>query len=216
MLDTPFDRENLIETRVNFWPSLVDAVTCVLILMFLLYIMKGIAGGELEAIRARRAMSELQTMIEKKFREAGLENVVHCQYSTNILRISFSDAVLFDTGQYQIQPRGRRALQVSAQALKLPSAPRFAQIQVEGHTDSVPLSAPQYPHDNWELSSARAVSVLKELVALGVRPEVISANGYADQIKIDNRSGPQADKRNRRIELRIVYSIPKPAITGRR
>jgi flagellar motor protein MotB len=210
------DRDNLIETRVNFWPCLVDAISCVLILMFLLYIMKGVASGEMEAIRARQAMSKLQRVIEQKFREAGLGDVVHCQYSTNILRISFSDAVLFDTGQYRMHPRGRRALQVSAQALQLPSGPHFAQIQVEGHTDSVPLTAKDYPHDNWELSSARAVSVLKELVSMGVRPEVISANGYADQIKIDNGSGPAADKRNRRIELRIVYSIPKPVVAKQR
>jgi chemotaxis protein MotB len=214
MFDSPDHQYNSIETRVNFWPSLVDAVTSVLILMFLLYIAKDIAGGELEAMRARRAMAALQNMIEKRYREANLQDVVHCQYSTNILRISFSDAVLFDTGKYAIQPRGHIALQVCARALKSPSAPRFAQIQVEGHTDSNPLWSPQYPHDNWELSSARAVAVLKELVRLGVQSEVISANGYADQIKIDRGRGPQADQKNRRIELRIFYSIPKPFTAG--
>ena len=216
MFDDGFEKDGLIDTRVNFWPSLVDGITSVLIIMFLLYIMKGIAGGEMEAIRARQAMQKLQSAIEQRFQRAGLERVVRCQYSTNILRVTFSDAVLFDTRQYHLQPRGRQVLAICADTLKSPDAPPYEQIQVEGHTDSVPLQDHQYPHDNWELSSARSLEVLKQLLAYGVHPEVISANGYADQVKIDRGRGPEADKRNRRIELRVIYSIPKLASGGRR
>ena len=215
MFDTDTEREGLIDTRVNFWPSLVDGMTSVLIIMFLLYIMKGLASGEMEAIRARHAMEALQNMIEGRFREAGLGNVVQCRYSTNILRVTFSDAVLFDSRQYRLPSRGRRVLAICAGVLKSPEAPSYEQIQVEGHTDSVPFEDSTYPHDNWELSSARALEVLKQLMSLGVRPEVISANGYADQVKIDKGRGPGADKKNRRIELRVIYSIPKLAARGR-
>jgi len=196
-------------TGINVWPALVDAISSVLVLMFLLYIMKSVAGGELEAIRARRAMTALQRAIESRFQEAGLANVVRCQYTTNILRVTFSDTVLFNSGEYVLPKRGLNALRLCADALKSPGAPRFAQIQVEGHTDSALLTKPTYPRDNWELSSARAVAVLKELVTLGVHSGVISANGYGDQMKIDNGHSEEANRRNRRIELRIIYAIPK-------
>jgi len=216
MFDTAAEREGLIDTRVNFWPSLVDGMTSVLIIMFLLYIMKGMAGGELEAIRARRAMEALERMIEGRFQRAGLGDVVRCQYSTNILRVTFSEGVLFDPRQYRLQQRGRRVLAICADVLKSPEAPPYEQIQVEGHTDSVPFADALYPHDNWELSSARALEVLKHLLALGVRPQVISANGYADQVKMDKGRGPEADRKNRRIELRVIYSIPGLAAKGRK
>ncbi len=216
MFDQGLERDGLIDTRVNFWPSLVDGITSVLIIMFLLYIMKGVANGEMEAIRARQAMQRLQAAIEQRFHKAGLDGVVRCQYSTNILRVTFSDAVLFDTRQYHLPQRGRGVLAICADALKASDAPPYEQIQVEGHTDSVPLVDHQYPHDNWELSTARSLEVLKQLLAYGVHPEVISANGYADQVKVDKGHGPEADKRNRRIELRVIYSIPKLAAGGHR
>jgi flagellar motor protein MotB len=210
MEDATTARGSLIKTDVNVWPGLVDAISSVLVLMFLLYIMKGVAGGELEAIKARRAMTALAGTIESRFREAGLADVAHSQYTTNILRVTFSDAVLFKRGDYVIPESGRNALRICAEALQSPEAPRFAQIQVEGHTDSTPLTSSTYPHDNWELSSARAVAVLQELIKLGVRTGVISANGYADQVPIDNGHGEAANRKNRRIELRIIYSIPRP------
>lgn len=211
MFDEGFQHDGLIDTRVNFWPALVDGITSILVVMFLLYILKGMASGEMEAIRARNAMRTLQATIEQRFHQEGMDDVVRCQYSTNILRVTFSDAVLFDSRDYHLPPRGRRVLSVCADALKSPGAPPYEQIQVEGHTDSVPLRDDHYPHDNWELSSARALEVLKQLMVFGVHPEVISANGYADQVKIDKASSPQADKRNRRIELRVIYSVPKLA-----
>lgn len=209
MFEAAAERDNLIDTRVNFWPSLVDGITSVLVVMFLLYVMKAMAAGDMEAIQAQKAMQLLQSMIEQRFRNAGLAGVVHCRYKTNILQVTFSDAVLFDSNDYHLPLRGRRVLAVCAQALTAPGVPVYQQMQVEGHTDSVPLHNVQYPHDNWELSSARALEVLKQLMAFGVRPEVISANGYADQQKIDRGHGPEADKKNRRIELRVIYSIPK-------
>jgi flagellar motor protein MotB len=65
------------------------------------------------------------------------------------------------------------------------------------------MSHEYYPRDNWDLASARAITVLKTLKNLGVNPPVISANGYADQVKID-----RVEQKNRRIELRIIYAIP--------
>jgi flagellar motor protein MotB len=208
VLDTFNESKDLIDTRVNFWPSLVDAVSCVLILMFLLYAVKGVAG-EMEAIRAHKAMLAMQALIEQKFQQAGLGNVVHCQPKNGILEISFGSEVLFDPARYELHPRGKQAMRVCAEALTASSAPHFEQIQVEGYTDSQPLNDKVYPHDNWELSSARAVAVLKELVALGVKSKVISANAYADQQKVDEAQSEDANKKNRRIELRIFYSIPK-------
>ena len=209
MHDLANRQSRLIGTDINPWPGLVDAISSVLVLMFLLYIMKGVAGGELEAMKARRALTTLAAAIESRFSAAGLDNVVHCQYKTNLLLVTFSDTVLFNSGEYVIPRRGKNTLRIFAEALQTPEAPHFEQIQVEGHTDSTPLSNAGYPHDNWELSSARALAVVKELNALGVRSRVISANGYADQVPVANGHGEDSNRKNRRIEIRLIYSIPR-------
>ena len=78
-------------------------------------------------------------------------------------------------------------------------------IQVEGHTDNVSINNEQFP-SNWELSSARAVSVVKFLVRAGIPPEKLSAVGYGEyQSKFSNTT-LEGRARNRRVEIRIDLS----------
>ena len=76
------------------------------------------------------------------------------------------------------------------------------QVKIKGHTDSSPISSSQYP-SNWELSSARASTVVRILVDNGVPPRYISAEGYAHYHPVATNDTPQGRARNRRVE--IVY-----------
>jgi chemotaxis protein MotB len=86
----------------------------------------------------------------------------------------------------------------------------YQQVQVEGHTDSLPLRRTTYPADNWELSTARALSVVRFLKATGNVPaDVLSANGYADQRPVVLNDTAAGRAKNRRIEIRLVFALPR-------
>jgi chemotaxis protein MotB len=76
-------------------------------------------------------------------------------------------------------------------------------LQVEGHTDRRPISTPQFP-SNWELSTARAISVVRTLQAEGLPTDRLAAAGFAEFQPIDPRDDEIALRRNRRIELKLT------------
>jgi chemotaxis protein MotB len=120
-----------------------------------------------------------------------------------------TDQVLFEPGQASIQPGGFTILDVVADAL----ADLSNDVLVEGHTDSRPISTARFP-SNWELSSARATTVLRYLVeARGFPPNRISAAGYADTHPVDTGDSPEALARNRRVEI-VVLATTRAAGTG--
>lgn len=77
------------------------------------------------------------------------------------------------------------------------------QVQVEGHTDNLPISSVEYP-SNWELSSARASSVTRLFVENGVGGKRIVVIGYADNRPVDSNDTPEGRARNRRVKVMIL------------
>jgi chemotaxis protein MotB len=122
-------------------------------------------------------------------------------------RFVFQSEVFFDTGQAVLLPEGRTELDKLADALKdldkkIPSEIAWV-LRVDGHTDVRPISSPQFK-SNWELSSARAISVVQYLVSLGVPPQRLVAAGFAEFQPLDPGTTEEAYKRNRRIELKLT------------
>lgn len=107
--------------------------------------------------------------------------------------------ILFDTGQADLSRSGLAVLQRTAKVL----ARAGYEITVEGHTDSVPVRRnARYP-SNWELSSARAGSVVRYLQANGINKEQLRAVGYADTRPIGDNASADGRRQNRRVELMI-------------
>ncbi|MBN9042836.1 MAG: hypothetical protein BGP05_12320 [Rhizobiales bacterium 62-47] len=122
-------------------------------------------------------------------------------------RFVFQSEVFFDTGQAVLLPEGRAELDKLADALKdldkkIPSEIGWV-LRVDGHTDVRPISSPQFK-SNWELSSARAISVVQYLVSLGVPAQRLVAAGFAEFQPLDPANTEEAYKRNRRIELKLT------------
>ena len=122
-------------------------------------------------------------------------------------RFVFQSEVFFDTGQAVLLPEGRAELDKLADALKdldkkIPSEIGWV-LRVDGHTDVRPISSPQFK-SNWELSSARAISVVQYLVSLGVPPQRLVAAGFGEFQPLDPANTEEAYKRNRRIELKLT------------
>ena len=85
---------------------------------------------------------------------------------------------------------------------KIPS-PLDWVLRVDGHTDINPIATARYP-SNWELSTARALSVVKILMAEGIPPSRLAATGFGSHQPIDSGKNKAAYRRNRRIELKLT------------
>src|SRR5207237_10175876 len=123
-------------------------------------------------------------------------------------RFVFQSEVFFDTGQALLLPEGRAELDKLATALidldkQIP--PEIAWVlRVDGHTDVRPIINSPVFKSNWELSSARAISVVQYLISLGVPAQRLVAAGFAEFQPLDTAQTEDAYKRNRRIELKLT------------
>lgn len=74
---------------------------------------------------------------------------------------------------------------------------------MEGHTNSIPISTEKFP-SNWELSTARASSIVRYFIAKGINPERLKVSGYADTKPIASNATPEGRAQNRRVEIVIL------------
>jgi len=122
-------------------------------------------------------------------------------------RFVFSSDVLFDSGAAELRSEAQPQLEKLASALKELETKIPADIawvmRVDGHTDINPIATPEFP-SNWELSSARAISVVRYLIQQGVKPERLVAAGFGEFQPIAAGDSDDALRKNRRIELKLT------------
>jgi chemotaxis protein MotB len=123
-------------------------------------------------------------------------------------RFVFQSEVLFPSGGNELNPEGQAEMGKLAAALldlarEIPSEINWV-LRVDGHTDNVPLSGTGRYRDNWELSSARATSVVKFLIANGVPANRLVAAGFGEFQPIAEGQDDRARATNRRIELKLT------------
>jgi chemotaxis protein MotB len=122
-------------------------------------------------------------------------------------RFVFASDVLFDSGSAELKPEATSQLDKLADALKqlenqIPSDIAWV-MRIDGHTDIRPIATPEFP-SNWELSSARAISVVRYLMQQGVPPNRLVAAGFGEFQPIDPATSDEALRKNRRIELKLT------------
>ena len=125
-------------------------------------------------------------------------------------RFVFQSEVLFAQGQAEIGPVGQEKLAKLAVALadiskKIPSDINWV-LQVDGHTDDVPVRAGRYA-DNWDLSTERALSVVRYLNQQGLAANRLAAAGYGEYQPLDAGDSDDARRKNRRIEVKITQRV---------
>jgi len=123
-------------------------------------------------------------------------------------RFVFQSEVLFPTGSDQINDAGQVEMKKLAGAIielqkEIPPEINWV-LRVDGHTDNIPLSGTGRYKDNWELSTARATSVVKFLIENGVPPERLVAAGFGEFQPLDPADTDEARSKNRRIELKLT------------
>lgn len=119
--------------------------------------------------------------------------------------VRLNDRLLFPSGRVEIEAGGLALLRELAPVL----AASPARIEVQGHTDSVPIASWLFP-SNWELSAARAAAVVRTLAAAGVPPGRLSAAGHADTVPLADNATADGRQENRRVEIVLRTRFDPP------
>jgi chemotaxis protein MotB len=158
-------------------------------------------GGEIskekiQKMEIQKKEENLETKL-KEMQEANLN--FELQSSEKRVKLILKEAVLFDSGSAELKVQAKKILKdVIDELKKLPN-----DIIVEGHTDNVPIRGGIY-RSNFELSMARAYSVIKFMQDEGIDPKRLSGIGYGEYKPIADNSTPEGRAKNRRIEISIL------------
>lgn len=144
-----------------------------------------------------KALNELVETLE----QLDLTEEVRVYWDKTGVRFVLQDEVLFPPGRAEIQPRYREVLDLIVGVIRtLP----VEELQVEGHTDDTPIHTERYP-TNWELSTARAVTVLRAFQADNfLPPRKLAAHGYGEYRPYVPNDSPANRAKNRRVEIYVL------------
>lgn len=164
---------------------------------------KSILSSTSEMTSLKEALEEIAKTVDLVFAMA--------QPEPGRIDLTFLNSNFFRPGSAEISEGARKMVEVAA--IKLRQLPKQAVIEIQGHTDSDPIKSPVYP-SNWELSSARASTVLKILDAKGVHPEQMRAVGFAHYHPVapEKTHDGFANPSNKALNRRIVISIRTPEV----
>ena len=159
------------------------------------------------ALREQASLAALKQKLDAYSKEHGLSNEVQTVIDRRglVVRV-LTDQLLFASGQATLQPAGYPLLNEVAQLLNVDKS---HPITVEGHTDNVPIASSKYP-SNWELSTDRATTVVRYLIAQGVNRQRLGAVGYADLHPLASNATAAGRARNRRVEIVLQRINPVP------
>lgn len=157
----------------------------------------------LEEMRARETLARdraalFRTMVDR-FRSMIDAGQLRVQVTRNRMVVELPEGVLFDSGRAELRTTGQLVLEQIGRVL----ATMGRDFQVAGHTDNVPIHSQRFA-SNWELSTARATTVARRLIELGMEPRRLSAAGYADAQPVASNDTPEGRRQNRRIELVLM------------
>jgi chemotaxis protein MotB len=162
---------------------------------------------ELEDLRRARAAAEARAAtfrnLVAKLKSMLASGKIQVSIRNGKLVVKLSDKILFDPGKTALKKEGQDALRQVANALKEINDRDF---QIAGHTDNVPIKNPKFP-SNWELSTARAVNVVKFLQNEGMNPNKIHAAGYSEFDPVAQNDSPTNKSLNRRIEIVLMPNL---------
>ncbi len=141
--------------------------------------------------KVKRA-AELQSAVNK----AGLQDSVEIEVISNEIAMRINEKVLFPSGQADLSGQGQKLLE---QIIPTMHEGHY-QIVVEGHTDNIPISTDRYP-SNWELSAARAISVIHFFENQKISKDRMSAVAFGDAHPIESNDSEEGRQRNRRVQI---------------
>jgi chemotaxis protein MotB len=151
--------------------------------------------------REVRAMEQLKHQLKQQFAGTPLSQSIKMEITERGLVIRLNESILFDKGKAELKPVVYSALNIIGDTLK----PTDYAIKIEGYTCDLPINTPQYP-SNWELSTARAISVLRYLVEkIDIKSSRLSVSGYGEYKPIAPNTSETNRAQNRRVEIIVLF-----------
>lgn len=161
-----------------------------------------------EALRKERDhMTKIARDLQNVLAPLVREGKVRVTQNGRGVSVEINASILFAPGEAKLSPESDTALKVVATLLQ---ADNHA-IAVEGHTDNVPISNPQFA-SNWELSSARASSVVRLFIDSGIEESRMTAIGKAANVPVADNASPEGRSRNRRVAITVLTGLPDDAV----
>ncbi|MBI3229824.1 MAG: flagellar motor protein MotD [Burkholderiales bacterium] len=157
--------------------------------------------------RERESMTAMARDLQKALAHLVSEGKVKVSQNSRGVSVEINASVLFAPAEAALSQTSDQALRVVASLLR--DDPHA--IQVEGHTDNVPISTAIFA-SNWELSSARASSVVRLFVEQGIAASRLTAVGHASNKPVADNAESEGRARNRRVEITIITALPDPSI----
>ena len=161
---------------------------------------------ELEKVleEKERAVGDLKTKISRALLDFKEEDLT-VEIKNGKVYVSLAEQLLFKSGSIKVDKKGVKALEQMADVLKLNPD---INIEVEGHTDDVPVSkTSQYMKDNWDLSVMRATSIVAILIESGLEPTRITASGRGEFDPKSPNEDAENRKKNRRTEIILTPDL---------
>ncbi|MFZ6679915.1 flagellar motor protein MotD [Undibacterium sp. Tian12W] len=161
-----------------------------------------------EGLRKEKAQmttmaKDIMTVLEPLVREGK----VRVTQTSRGITIEINASLLFAPGDARLNVDSIQALRAIAGVLKIDTHA----IQVEGHTDNLPINNPIFP-SNWELSAVRASTVARLLTENGVDENRVTAVGQGAKLPVSDNDTPEGRARNRRVSVTILAVLPEPAV----
>ena len=168
---------------------------------------QGITAAELAELRAEKAKREKELQVYrdlfaklKAMVDAGTIEVV---FRKGRMTVKLSEDILFDSGKAKLRPEGKDAVAQLVPALKTVGDREFL---VAGHTDNVPIRTARFK-SNWELSTARALAMVEEMITDGYPPGRLGAAGFAEWDPVAHNDSKDGRAKNRRIEIVLMPNL---------
>ncbi len=153
--------------------------------------------------------ARLSRDLERFVGSVAVSGTMTVERSETVVTVRLNDRLLFPSGKVELEEAGRALLRELAPMFG--AAP--ARVEVQGHTDSVPIASWLFA-SNWELSAARAAAVVRALVDAGMPADRLVAAGYADTVPRADDATPEGRQENRRVELVLRTRFDPPEARG--
>ncbi|MCM1121436.1 MAG: flagellar motor protein MotB [Eubacterium sp.] len=147
---------------------------------------------------------ELAEKIEEAISEKDMDSDIDVEFTSQYVQLTLKGAILFDSGSTLLKEEAKPVLDQVGAILE-----RYAEgtIEIEGHTDNVPMSGAKYSNNN-ELSSGRALSVFDYLMSVtSLDPADVKHSGRGEYLPVADNSTAEGRTRNRRVEIKIYNSL---------
>jgi chemotaxis protein MotB len=165
---------------------------------------EGMTAKELAELRAEKAKRDAELKVYKdlfaRLQALVDAGTIEVAFRKGRMIVKLSDAILFDSGKTKLKPQGEAAIAALVPALQSVGDREFL---VAGHTDNVPIKTARF-RSNWELSTARSVVFVNQMISQGYPAQQLGAAGFGEFDPVSDNSTPEGRSQNRRIEVVLM------------